>query len=236
MGCDIHMIVQRKHCDGLEEYWSTELPPAWWPRDEWSAEQIARYTSLLPDAAAAQQLAWYTRQWYDGRSYDLFGILADVRNTGWPSIAVDRGLPSGVTPNDREHDLGDHSFTWMTLREVLAYPWDTTTITDEGVVPLTAFLARDPEAIGFPYEEWCGGIWGPRCVTLSADEARRQLASGGIVTQGEQTEIYVRDTWPITARQACEWWCNTILPAFVRQADEWGVSHDDVRLVMGFDS
>lgn len=178
MGCDIHMIVQRKQkWDSGNAYWSTKLPPVWWPRDAWDAEQIATYTAQLPLASAARMLAYYLSRWYSGRNYDLFGVLANVRNSAnWPSIAPRRGLPGGFDPAlEDDCDLGDHSFTWMTLTEVLAYDWKGTTATFE------------------------------REGTVSAYDC-------------------------------CREWCDMTLPALVRQAEEWGVSHDDVRLVMGFDS
>lgn len=134
MGCDIHMVVQVRQRDEIgRELWSTVLPPAWWPRDEWAARWIVEHTVALPDAYAAAMLAGKLRDWYSGRDYTLFGILANVRNPTPDAIAPDRGLPDGFEVNaDGEHDMwparsvwmGDHSFTWMTWREVQAYPWD----------------------------------------------------------------------------------------------------------------
>lgn len=247
MGCDIHMIVQRKQTYDGGSYWSTQLPPAWWPREEWKAKWIAELTAKLPDAGSAQTLARQLSYWYDGRNYDLFGILADVRNgsgfagiktldTGWPSIAPNRGLPEGLDKDlDETGWLGDHSFTWMTLAEVLAYPWETTTRTQRGVVTLEQFLARDPNATGFPYEEWSGDAWSAGAMTMTAADVRAQLAAGEDVNH-DGVRLYVRDTWPITAAHVARYFYETTLPALVRQAEEWGVSHDDIRLVMGFDS
>lgn len=134
MGCDIHIVVQVGLRDADDrERWSTVLPPAWWPRDEWAAEDIARYIAALPDALAAADLTYELRNWYDGRNYTLFGILANVRVPTDDAIAPDRGLPDGFWVNaDNEHPtwpagtfwMGNHSFTWMTWREVRAYPWD----------------------------------------------------------------------------------------------------------------
>ena len=99
MGCDIHMIVQQKTTlDNGNSYWITKCPPAWWPRDAWDAQYIARLTAELPDADSARELARRLSHWYDGRNYHLFGILANVRNgsgfagiktldASWPSIA-----------------------------------------------------------------------------------------------------------------------------------------------------
>ena len=88
------------------------------------------------------------RVWgYGDRNYDLFAQLADVRNGGElkPVVPKRRGLPPGVNVQlaelEREHEaerlklglewedferepspyLGDHSFHWLTLAELLAY-------------------------------------------------------------------------------------------------------------------
>lgn len=36
---------------------------------------------------------WIRPETLDQRNYNLFGILGDVRNEAWPSIAPHRGLP-----------------------------------------------------------------------------------------------------------------------------------------------
>lgn len=134
MGCDIHMVVQVRHRDeDGREWWRTELPPAWWPRDQWDVKRIAECTAALPDARAAATLAYNLRDWYDGRDYTLFGILANVRNPTDDAIAPGRGLPDQFQVDEngrhetwpaREPWMGEHSFTWVTWREVMAYPWD----------------------------------------------------------------------------------------------------------------
>ena len=79
----------------------------------------------------------------DGRNYWAFAVLADVRNgygfagsdTGEPlkPISEPRGLPDDLSlelrapPENEEVDtpwLGDHSFSWVTLEELLAYDLD----------------------------------------------------------------------------------------------------------------
>lgn len=74
--------------------------------------------------------SWSTvpSQFYDDRSYGLFALLADVRNySEVPTIHKRRGLPDDIVnqlENDDEIDgvwLGDHSFTWYTLDELLDF-------------------------------------------------------------------------------------------------------------------
>ena len=72
-------------------------------------------------------------KWLDGehvdveRSYDLFGLLANVRNGTWgdpvPVIAAPRGLPADADARLLVDVPGEHSFSHLTLAELLAYDW-----------------------------------------------------------------------------------------------------------------
>lgn len=58
---------------------------------------------------------------YDGRDYELFGILAGVRGYG-PPISRLKGLPVDVTDEVlQDHDLWEeeaHSASWLTFDEI----------------------------------------------------------------------------------------------------------------------
>lgn len=102
MGCDIHSIAQKK-VDGV---WETlDLKP------------------------------------FDWRSYDLFGFMADVRNlSAVPPLATCRGLPDDLVKRRIDDDaivqgwsgdepdlpwyLGDHSFSWLSVKELLDFDYD----------------------------------------------------------------------------------------------------------------
>lgn len=84
MGCDIHIIAQRREA---EEWKTLDSAPFGW------------------------------------RSYGMFGFLADVRNySAVPPIAAQRGLPEDFDPE--AHDVGDHSYSWLTVEELLAFDYD----------------------------------------------------------------------------------------------------------------
>lgn len=66
---------------------------------------------------------------YVDRNYDLFGVLADVRNGTWGEnvtpISYPRGFPPDFNASAIEyHDLGEHSFSWLTIEELESYDWD----------------------------------------------------------------------------------------------------------------
>lgn len=127
MGCDIHLIVQERgqYLTGngyLGAYWSAICPPTWWPRDEYDQEQINQCMDRLPAGEAAIELAQRLSEWYGGRSYLLFAHLAGVRGHCKQPIAEGRGLPKDRRDWE-SYDLGEHSFTWCTVQELLDHEW-----------------------------------------------------------------------------------------------------------------
>ncbi len=95
MGCDIHIVLQKK----VDEHWlNVDLG-----RDE----------------------RGWAREIYEGRCYVLFGILAGVRNYDVVPIAEPRGIPEDLPlyNGESERYLGDHSYSWLGLREMLYYDW-----------------------------------------------------------------------------------------------------------------
>jgi hypothetical protein len=61
---------------------------------------------------------------FDWRGYGMFGFLADVRNySAVPPISKPRGLPDDFT-REEDDDLGDHSFSWLSVEELLAFDYD----------------------------------------------------------------------------------------------------------------
>lgn len=247
MGTDIHARVQYRHTgtyhdcltktDTPFEHWRTIHPPSWWPRDEWETKYIAELESAYqsnPTADILSSLKYHRAEWIAGRSYNLFAILADVRNgygfagvetgTEWPSIAPDRGLPDGIEVDDDEYPwLGDHSHTWLTVTELLAFDWHGTKQTHYGTVALDAYTPGKRPTV------WSGGVWGGNILTV--DESQ---VDGLAVPEG--MAVYVRQSWEWTAAEACGWFVDEYLPAFQRLCTELGKSPDDVRLVIGFDS
>ena len=94
MGCDIHVVLERK----IE--------------DKWQGVFVYRVT----DANAIQKV-----EPYDGRNYELFSILAGVRGSHEPLIDP-RGLPndmSGATLEIIDWWEGDyHTPTWYDMFEL----------------------------------------------------------------------------------------------------------------------
>lgn len=67
------------------------------------------------------------RHTYDGRNYNLFAILAGVRNRhDILPISDPRGLPPDVSKEVEGEADGDHSHSWLTLAELMAFDWTQT--------------------------------------------------------------------------------------------------------------
>ena len=116
MGCDIHVCIE-KRVDGVWQFVGS---------DAWDNN---------PDR----------EHWDIWRDYDLFAILGGVRNgfgvagirtgSGFTPIAIGRGLPADRDP--RTEPLGDHSDSWVTLRELIDFDWSQTTLHAGAETPKT---------------------------------------------------------------------------------------------------
>lgn len=223
MGTDIHMVVEE--WDGV----------SWRP--------IARPPGLDP---------WWdsrgvTYRWCSDRNYVLFAALADVRNGfGFAGREIfkplqpltdGRGLPKDFKldvedPHDDEfcppqaHGvwLGEHSYTWCTLAEVLAYDWDQ---------PLTAIgvVSRDEYAVwkeeGRP-KSWRSWISGPGVKIVPLEEFEQ-------TTDTDESRHYTQVQWSKPLRESVSSFLRE-LDILKAHAEKHGRKLSEIRLVMGFDS
>jgi len=175
MGTDIHVATEVRRGG------------AWHPADKWKDDDgyLSNYDSAV----------------YTGRNYDLFAMLAGVRNgrgfagvatgSGFEPLAEPRGIPDDVSDVvGRWARDGDHSHSYATVAELLAYDWTRKTV-KTGIVHL-AELARW-KTRGHP-ESWSGGIGGAGIEVFDADQAvpivERALAERPPYTSGRQPDWY----------------------------------------------
>lgn len=225
MGCDIHIVIQRQDETGA------------WQNVQWQAAPWNENQKLLSGVPVAPDV-------FDSRNYDLFGILADVRNgrgfagiqmgEGWPSIAPERGLPEGFSENAIAPDpqypeegpkyLGDHSFTWVSLDELKAFPWDTSESWLYGCVPADEYERLSADGKG--PTSYSGGVSGLGIHVYEPDAYKKAKAMKVLPERP-----YVRMGWPETAREATNDWPGKVLPWLDTLA-----AGRPLRLVLGFDS
>jgi hypothetical protein len=234
MGCDIHFLLERR--DGND----------WVSCDEWTTDPLP----WDPDFQVP------TTRFYSDRNFDMFAILANVRNgygtagldtgDGFNVIAMPKGLPDDLSPEVQAlavyeiDDMGCHTPTWLTLSEILAFNWDQTT-TNRGFVEGPDYA----EWIGAQREQGlepvhCAGIFRDGMRVLSEDEMRNAIDAikrdNEVDTWAQKIKEELQDTychlsWELSYRVCAK--------NFIR----YTVAHmkklgkpEDVRCVFWFDS
>lgn len=230
MGCDIHLYVEKK-IDG-----------------KWQIQ------GKLEDADDEGYREFSGPSFYDGRSYNLFAILADVRNgrgfagvktgEGFNPISEPRGVPDNASEEYRymveQWDCDGHSHSYHTLRQLLEYDW-TQTSKLEGWLSMAEFekWSRWDREHGEGPESYCGGVSGPHVKHISTQEAEALFESvpwperESVVEKHANT--YVHAGWELPYHKcARHFWFETIpkLLALAESAEHF----DDVRIVFFFDN
>lgn len=211
MGCDIHAFIEVRNGDGWKVYdWESDIP---------EKDYHARWDHPL----------------YIGRNYNLFAMLADVRNgygfagcdtgEGFKPIASPRGLPPDVCSVVKLESMGwgidGHSHSWLTVRELLDYDTSQTSVLS-GLVDMEEF--RSFIENGSP-SGWCGDAWGPKIKKVSNHEMRDLLDRDVDYTP------MTRVSWTKTYHDcALKFWDKTV-PELQKLGDP-----DNVRLVFWFDN
>jgi len=119
------------------------------------------------------------------RDYDLFAVLANVRNgrgfagcltsTAVDSISDQRGLPEDITTEAQESCWGDHSDTWVSLAGILAFDWTRST-THYGVVSAREFEQWDRMKEWEPApRSYCGDVTGGQTKKISPTKMRSHI-------------------------------------------------------------
>lgn len=181
----------------------------------------------------------------DNRNYTLFAALADVRN-GYGVAGVYRHeplkplAPRRGLPDDLEHEensfgepavrvgegarwLGDHSHTWMTLAELLAYDWDFPLL-QGGWLTVEQYRRWDKRSVP---DSFCGGASGPGVVGLTEEEYVKMES----IPTDDGKLYYVICQWQTPLRDRMSDFCDKVIPCLQSLG-----APEDVRIVMGFDS
>lgn len=174
MGCDIHLYVEKRKRNA----------GGWVSADKWTPSPYEFDKGLLR--------VDYDDRFYSGRNYDLFAILANVRNgigfaglttgMGFVPIAEPRGLPKDVCASVKaESDLwgiDGHSHSWFTVAELLEYDWTQVTMVYAWVNALEYWKwSRWRKDHGEMPEEYSGGVSGHSVIHCTEGEMQEWLAS-----------------------------------------------------------
>lgn len=184
-----------------------------------------------------------------GRNYDLFGMLADVRNgrgfagvdTGDGFVPIlgrespTRGIPLDASPEyaaEVENWGGDgHSHSWLTLAELKAYDWHGQKTKKRAVVSLEDRKAWRDSGNPGP-SSYCGGVSGSSVKFVPLDEMDR------IIDRGQDTawSYFSSVEWDTTYAESAEWFISNAMPKLEAYAAERGIDASDIRIVFFFDN
>ena len=228
MGCDIHMYAEVKAANEWravgrvfkDDYHQAEIPATiYWYDDEGEYEHNKAYT-VHP---------------YDNRNYELFSILADVRNSERiKPIACPRGMPHDVSSFVRneiaKYGSSGHSHSWLSLQELEAYPWDEM-ITCHGVVSQKEYEKFKRQ--GRP-DSWSGGVVGGKVVMVDNEDMERIIKFGNALSTDYVHRYYTSIEWQWNVSQVTDNFSKTTIPALRELLSKQGV--EDVRIVFFFDN
>lgn len=217
MGCDIHMHCEIRDAEGN-----------WRP---------VRQTVVIGDGVLCKSETVVSQGWYEGRNYDEFAVLADVRNgvgfagvdmgDAFEPISPPKGLPEDCSLEVREeserYGIDGHSHSWLTLTELMATEdyWNQAHWSRGVVGKEQAALVRET---GKPPESWAGAVSGPG------------------------SEEYEQVEWIQHYRDCCPFIHNQLIPRLKALTDMWvgqavgrgfrgpRMTSDDVRIVFFFDN
>ena len=181
MGCDIHIFAETK----LRDYWT--YTDKFWENTYYNKD--------------SRPCAWNTQltdEPYDGRNYDLFALLANVRNgRGFAGcdtgdtiipIAKPKGLPSDVSEEIQEKsdrwDTDGHSHSYLTLSELTNAQVQRIKIS-RGWVTSGEYIKF--KECGKP-SEWWGGVGGVSTKHLPNPGMDSRIMAGKLVGH-EYTQV-----------------------------------------------
>ena len=146
MGCDIHVYTEIRK--------TVDEKPKWFNNDYWQFNPY--YDPKDPQGENKMDV----KEIYHGRNYELFAILADVRNFGENKpMSEPRGLPKDVSKivksESKRWGEDGHSHSYFTLKELKDAQKLKTNVKRSGLITQEAAKKLD-EGISKP-DTWCQG-------------------------------------------------------------------------------
>lgn len=260
MGADIHLYVEKRvnpetlaHTEeGIKVVPSPDGVGKWVSADKISRNKY--YDAADPEDGEPEFTVSYDDRYYTGRNYQLFGLLAGVRDSSVTPIKSERGLPEDVSDFVKsESDAWDsdgHSHSYFTLAELLEYDWIGAKTSQTGPVNARAFDAWRRHRIppGEPGDRLAGIGSGTAKMT---NEDMTQLIEEGRVETGynrKEVETFLENggtllgenmitelTWEEPLRRSVDDFLPTILE-LCQLAQREGLRNEDVRITFWFDN
>ena len=230
MGCDIHIYVERRDPDS-GAWVAIDGPNLMYPvYEQWIKEGRAE---KIPSYARERSYGGWL---YEGRSYTLFAILADVRNyDNLVPMSAPRGLPKDLSPRVRgiaqEFGNDGHSHSWYNFRELKDYfVTSTQMIRVGGLISLEEYQTLKEN--GALPSHSCRGAYGPNVKTIDEEGADALLS--GAAPMDPNIQYFVDASWPVSIAEACKGFVTGITERLAPIAEE--VGEENVRIVFWFDN
>lgn len=221
MGTDIHLSVEHlKRGEWVRA--EPQIPNRW-------------YDPKYPD-----EPGFVHEEWFGQRNYNLFAVLADVRNgRGFAGIetgerlnviAEPRGLPYGSTVDP---DEVEHTPSWLSLRELLDFDWWQTS-RHYGVVDARNY--RQWKVYGKP-RGWSGEVFGGLTKIISNEEMEKLVGDTWPRDEEKYRHVFTRVSWvePYAEAIGGEWFKFLVRLIRLCKTENDG-NMDAVRIVFYFDS
>lgn len=269
MGCDIHLFVEAKKNTGwevcnppktkakLEDLTHMKDPENWikeYPYDGLGYYWNYAYSRTYGDYDTYEEGYLDKGEpvpWRIGRDYDLFAMLADVRNgrgfagcktgEGFNVIAKPKGLPTNaslqVVRASNNWGIDGHSHSWLTLDEIKKFDWNQIT-THYGHVGIMEYLRYKKD--GKP-TSWSGGVGGGSIKIISNEEMDKVIEENQCKLEDFTSYFddpykldyrpYTVIKWQETYKECCPYFLNTVIP----EIEKFG-NDEEVRIVFWFDN
>lgn len=237
MGCDIHIFVEKKENNEWKPVKGVNMP------DYYYYQQRAREGNKWAEQEFERIKDGHYKDWiYSGRNYNLFSILADVRNgygfagiiTGgrFNVIKEPQGLPddvSNLVKNDYEEWGCDaHSASYLTLNDLLKFNWLQGNW-HQGYIALTDY--EEFKMNGKP-DQWSGDVSARDIKKITRSEAERFLK--GEFALEEDKRYFVLADWKETYYDSTSHFCDYSIEEMITLSDD--IDFHDVRIVFWFDN
>lgn len=210
MGCNIHMYAETRK--DINSPW--EKVGRVFPNEYYDPKVV-----ITIDEYGFQWNAQFTDQPYTGRNYDLFAILANVRNgrgfagiktsEGFNCISFPRGIPYDVSVEAKKellsYGVDGHSHSWFTVKELKDFDCGQLTM-QRGIISLEDYLALKVSGKSEP-DSWCGSISGPDIIIIDEDEVDDYLK------KPTKIDIYINYHWGSLYSEACEFFLKNTIPS-----------------------
>lgn len=214
MGCDIHVFLEKK--DG-DKWLAVQGPNPYYGK--WDGESELTLEGWL----------------FDGRNYNLFSILADVRNNcGAVPISMPRGVPEDasmeITKESECIGCDGHTHSWYTLKELLEFNWDNSFVENEAYVSEEVY--KQFKNGGGPYP-CCGDISGPKIEKILNYEMDRVIKNKYPWEINKQ--FYTAIKWKTSYKDIAD----NMLESINKYIEQQSISNselDDYRIVFWFDN